>query len=184
MRSAPGRATGGLRSLGPREIRENRGLPTPGVILAGDHSARSRALSREAAAVALCPTTGSPCRSPPAPEWSRNGGHGLNPYHDLAGSVGGLNPLAPTTFDHPVPPFPRAMRPRGSRPTRRGPQSRWLVECVPIPPGAPLFPCGCPSPILAEAANASFPECRRRRKSLCQMPSPSARIVRCSPRPN
>jgi hypothetical protein len=46
------------------------------------------------------------------------------------------------------------------------------------------FSTGCPSPILAEASNASFSEWRRRRQPMCQMPSPSARIVRCSPRPN
>ena len=39
-------------------------------------------------------------------------------------------------------------------------------------------------PDLAEASNASFSEWLRRRQPMCQMPSPSARIVRCSPRPN
>ena len=41
-----------------------------------------------------------------------------------------------------------------------------------------------PGLILAEASNASFHEWRRRRQPMCQMPSPSARIVRCPPRPN
>jgi len=67
-------------------------------------------------------------------------------------------------------------------PTGNGLRIRWAG--VRIPPGAPLFPVGCPSPILAEASNTSFSEWRRRRQSMCQMPAPSARIVRCSCRPN
>jgi hypothetical protein len=39
-------------------------------------------------------------------------------------------------------------------------------------------------PDLAEGSNASFSEWRRRRQPMCQMPGPSARIVRCPPRPN
>jgi hypothetical protein len=37
---------------------------------------------------------------------------------------------------------------------------------------------------LAEASNASFSEWCRQRRSMCQMPGPSARIVRCPPRPS
>jgi hypothetical protein len=93
----------------------------------------------------------------------------------------GSNPLGPTI----VVSSPRlAMRREEPGPSRPSPRSRWLVECVRTPPGAPLFPRCSSSPILAEASNASFSEWRRRRQPMCQMPSPSARIVRCSPRPN
>ena len=50
------------------------------------------------------------------------------------------------------------------------------------PSGRATLPVGCPSPILAEGPRAPFPEWRRRRQPMCQMPIPSATIVRC-PRP-
>jgi hypothetical protein len=96
----------------------------------------------------------------------------------------GSNPLAPTRSS-------RCLRPPASDlyGQKRLDQLLHALDhdgwwSAPEPLRARHFSTGCPSPILAEAANASFSEWRRRRQPMCQMPSPSARIVRCSPRPN
>ena len=73
----------------------------------------------------------------------------------------------------------------------RAPVAQWIEHLTSDqmvggsnPSGRAIFPRAAPTPILAEAQTPPFPEWRRPRQPMCQMPSPSARIVRCPPRPN